>query len=669
MPGVNSTCAMKIVNSSESAFTGQINLHIDHPQGEVKKNTSLALKGKEEKQIAADYVIYHTGDQILKIQIVDDKNIEFYNAEIPFSVSFLNDADFGELITSTGSEDIWWSKATYKISKNRPAPQKKSGGIKISAAKGEFEPFQIVVTPKSVTKNFSIEAGDLTGASGSIISKENITIKQVDYVPIAKPSDLWGCKGLWPDPLPLFDAPKDLSAGCNWPFWITVKIPENAVAGIYQGNLQLTSDNSKQTIPFAVQVYNFSLPKSPSMKSAFGFSPAEVQRYHNLKTPEELDNVIDLYNQNFRDHRISPYNPVSQHPIKYELVKDKLEFRFDFADFEKAGKRYFDDFGFTTYHLPLVGMGGGTFQSRSKGKIGSYEQGTPEHEKLFKNFASTLENYLREKGWLDKGYVYWFDEPEEKDYEFVQEGMDLIHRNAPGLKRMLTEEPGKELSGYVDIWCPILDQYKEKDCVEQQKAGKEIWWYICTGPKQPYPGLFIDHPAVDLRTWLWMSQKYHVQGCLVWQSNYWTSSAAFPAPAMQDPWQDPMSYVSDYDYPPGFKGYWGNGDGRFIYPPKDWNSSTKKICGPVDSIRWEMLREGMEDFEYFHQLEQMINSGKLSDSQKEQAEKLLQIPETIIRSTKDYTKNPEEMYILRDKIGRFIEENLKGNASVEFKNQ
>ena len=29
-----------------------------------------------------------------------------------------------------------------------------------------------------------------------------------------------------------------------------------------------------------------------------------------------------------------------------------------------------------------------------------------------------------------------------------------------------------------------------------------------------------------------------------------------------------MSYVSGYDYPVGHVGYWGNGDGRFLYPPR-----------------------------------------------------------------------------------------------------
>lgn len=665
MPGVPTACALHITNQDETSIAAQINLRISHPAGEITKSLALNLLGKEEKNLNVDYAVLHTGDQMIKLQIVDNKNNELYASEVPFAVSFLHDAGFGELISKTDNRELWWCKGTYKVSQTRPAPDQKGEGIKISAAKGEFEPFQLVIHPKSPITNFKIVPVDMEGPSGARIDKSNISVKQVEYVKVTSPSDMWGVQDLWPDPLPDLNEPVTLESARNWPLWISVKIPVDATAGLYRGSLQISSDGWNDSIPFLVQVYDFSLPKSPSLKTAFGFSVAEVKRFHHLQTLDEVEKVIDLYYQNFRDHRITPDNATSLHPIKYELLKDKLEFRFDFSDFERAAKHYFDDYGFSTFRLPMIGLGGGTFESRSKGKIGSFEQGTPEHEKLFKNYASTLENYLREKGWLDKGYIYWFDEPEEKDYAFVCETMDLIHRNAPGLKRMLTEQPEKELIGYVDIWCSILDQYNPKTCPARQQAGEEIWWYICTGPKQPYPGLFIDHPAVDLRAWLWMTWKYQVQGCLVWQSNYWTSDTAFPAPAIQNPWQDPMSYVTGYSKPDGFIGLWGNGDGRFMYPPKDWQSNSKKICGPVDSIRWEMLREGMEDYEYFHLLKNIVSSGTLSDSQKQQAEKLLQIPDSVITSRTAYNKNPESMVAIRDAIAQFIEQNQKGQTAVK----
>ncbi len=125
---------------------------------------------------------------------------------------------------------------------------------------------------------------------------------------------------------------------------------------------------------------------------------------------------------------------------------------------------------------------------------------------------------------------------------------------------------------------------------------------------------------------------------------------------MQDPWEDPMSWVTGYGRKVGTRSPWGNGDGRFIYPPKDWKAGEKTISGPVSSIRWEMLREGIEDWEYFKTLEDLIALEDVPASMKKRGEELLKIPESIVGGTKDYTKNPAELVHRRDEIGRVITE-------------
>ena len=86
------------------------------------------------------------------------------------------------------------------------------------------------------------------------------------------------------------------------------------------------------------------------------------------------------------------------------------------------------------------------------------------------------------------------------------------------------------------------------------------------------------------------------------------SSSVAAEPTIQNPWQDPMGYVSGYGRPAGSIAYWGNGDGRFLYPPNRDAGQDKRefIEGPVSSIRWEMLREGLEDYEYFWLLRDRI---------------------------------------------------------------
>ena len=70
-----------------------------------------------------------------------------------------------------------------------------------------------------------------------------------------------------------------------------------------------------------------------------------------------------------------------------------------------------------------------------------------------------------------------------------------------------------------------------------------------------------------------------------------------------------MGWTSGYSTPDGQKRAWGNGDGRFVYPPveaADGNPGRPILEGPVDSIRWEMLRDGIEDYEYLAILKHLI---------------------------------------------------------------
>ena len=651
-PRIPSEIQITLLNSFGKKRNLLLNIEVAGEKSQDRIERKLTLKPQEMKTLSVPYTVSETGEVLFTLRVTDQSGIFYYEGQIQKIVSYLHAADYGDLVEEDPNAAIWWSPAMYKISPSRPAPSRGKKEVSLSAARGEFEPVQVVLRPKKALKNLKVTAGDFFGPAGFHIAGDQVSIRQVEYVHITHPSDALGAAGDWPDPLPPVEESLNLESNRNYPFWITMFAPREAPAGIYVGHIVFTAEGWEGQAPVRLRIYDFEIPQRFRLRTAFGFDVGLVLQYHHLSMDDEWKKVIDLYYQDFRDHRISPYNPTELYPIQTELSK---HYTFHFDEFDQAAKRYLDEFGFTSLHLPLLGMGGGTFHDRRKGKIGNYEQGTPEHERLFHEYASTVENHLREKGWLEKAFVYWFDEPEPRDYEFVKEGMDLIHRNAPGLKRFLTEQPEKELAGWVDIWCPILDAFEPEAARQRQQDGEEIWWYICTGPKEPYPGLFIDHPAVDLRMWMWMTQKYGVQGALVWQSNYWTSNLAYPEPNVQDPWNDPMSYVSGYGNLVGHREYWGNGDGRFLYPPRRWKDGGKLLCGPVDSIRWEMLREGIEDYEYFAMLQDWVHQKKLSVEFTNKAKELLAIPKEIIASRTEYTKDPRLLYNRREAIAELLE--------------
>jgi hypothetical protein len=342
----------------------------------------------------------------------------------------------------------------------------------------------------------------------------------------------------------------------------------------------------------------------------------------------------------------------------FEVNPEDLDISVDFTQFDKAGQKYLDGLGFNAYHLPLQGLPSGNFYQQRRGVFNGFAQGTEEYDYLMKEYLQIVQDHLEEKGWLGKDYVYWFDEPNTENYPFVREGMEIIHRSAPKITRFITEhQPGPDIMDVSEISCTVIGQLDPviiKDLVAQ---GREFWSYVCCCPKAPYLSLFIDHDAINMRMWLWLSYKYKMKGILVWSANYWNSRTASPENYLQNPWEDPMAYTVGYGLPYGKQNGWGNGDGRFLYPPnRNPNDHSKKYMeGPVPCLRLENLRDGIEDFEYLKLLEEIVNN---SDNRKsklvKKALKLLELPDSLVEGPVKYDKDPRSLIRYRNEIGSLL---------------
>lgn len=347
-------------------------------------------------------------------------------------------------------------------------------------------------------------------------------------------------------------------------------------------------------------------------------------------------------------------------PVLPEVDRDKLRVTLDFAAWDRAMEQAIDRWHFNSFRLGIPGMGGGTFHARTEPELLGFGEETPHYQALFQDYCRQIERHLRAKGWLDEAFVYWFDEPDPKDYAFVMNGFAKLKAAAPQINRMLTEQVEPALIGGPNIWCPISHHYDHESAERRRAEGESFWWYVCTGPKAPYCTLFIDHPGTELRVWLWQTWQRKIDGILVWQTNYWTSSAAYPDHP-QNPYEDPMGWTSGYSTPAGAKRPWGNGDGRFIYPPlaaADANPSGPVLEGPVDSIRWEMLRDGIEDYEYLAILRRLIEAKrrKLSASQRASYAALLEVPGEITKDMTTFTTDPAPIERHRHRVALAIAE-------------
>ncbi len=590
---------------------------------------------------------------------------DFFKARMQFNVPSLYRSDYGNRLPEFGSDDVqlWWCKGGWKVSRRRPVPSEEGKPLTVQSARNEAESAQLVLHPEQSLKNVRLQVKPLQGPGSSTLSPEQIDLLRVDYVPVDQPTDQEGAVGAWPDPLPVIEDSFSVKQDHNQPIWLRVNVPKHQKPGMYRGKIHLRADEFEASVPIRVKVFHFALPDRMTLTTSFGFRPGTVWKYQNINKKSQRRQVLQKYWKTFSEHHISPYNPAPMADIEADWPDtddpDRLDPEMNFSRWDRRMSHALNTYHFNSFRLSPPGLGGGNFHNRWQPSMLGYEEGTPQYRAAFNNYYRKLESHLRKKGWLDEAFIYWFDEPQPKDYDFVMNGFEKLKRAAPDLRRFLTEEVNDELVGGPNLWCPLLSRYDHEKARERRNHGDSFWWYICTAPKSPYAGLFIDRPATDLRVWLWQTWKRNIEGILIWNTNYWTSSAAYPD-SLQNPYEDPMSWQSGYSADDGERNPWGNGDGRFLYPPKnaaEGDVEKPVLKGPVESIRWEMLRDGIEDYEYLAILQRQLSrkGQRLSERKHEQFTSLLSVPPRISKNRRQFTDDPRPIKKHRLRVAEAIE--------------
>ena len=272
-------------------------------------------------------------------------------------------------------------------------------------------------------------------------------------------------------------------------------------------------------------------------------------------------------------------------------------------------------------------------------------------------YLTEVQRHLEKKGWIDGVWVQTFDEPTSQHFEYVRWQNSLVERYAPKLRRLMTPTDGPNLAiSGINIWCPVPYHLHTEDLPKCRTRGDDIWWYICCSPPGTWAGMHIDHPGVDLRVWSWQSWDENVTGLLYWMVNWWTGRSGYADPQRpQNPYLDPAGWGKRAK-PLSRAHVWGNGEGRFIYPPvacADARQSETVLDGPNSSYRLELLREGIEDYEYFAMLKRLDPSNRL-----------LKVPESVTRRLDDYSTDPTAMEGHRIKMAREIERLKQGSRDV-----
>ncbi|MDD5728788.1 MAG: DUF6067 family protein [Victivallales bacterium] len=351
--------------------------------------------------------------------------------------------------------------------------------VKLSAAKNEYESFQIAAIPYigKELKEVTLKVSPLKQSDGKgVIEKANMKIYCVGRIKIINsrcPADM--SDQLWPDPLLPNKVQKaekmDLAL-----FWVEIKIPKGALPGNYTGELQLTADGETIPVGLKLHVYNFTLPDRVPF-------PVTVW----TKNPVKGD--MQVYRQVFAEFLQHGIDPLNAGKDTWKLDSN------DFGNFDeivsfclKRGQQVFE--------IARV-------NDKNKEKI------------------RPLYEHLKEKKWIDKAIIYTNkDEADENTYEtknipFYREMKKLY----PGLRIFAASEYHKNIDKGCDIWLNDLSTGTGMKFASENKGKAVLWNYYCGlpincdffAPLEDAPQMMVEHPGIEHRLPFWIAWKYEIK--------------------------------------------------------------------------------------------------------------------------------------------------------------
>lgn len=556
------------------------------------------------------------------------------------------------LTQSTAALQAWTAPPSRRIFQDDPLPTTSGNAVQLYAAANEFEPFQIAVKPTTATQ-VQVTVGDF----GSGITTE---LSQVDYLQITQASDSLGRTGPYPDPLwPLENgALVDLAAEQNTAFWFTVNVPKGTTTGDYSMQVQI----GELSIPVHLHVFNFAVPDELHVKSQMNFShQAILQAYGVQGTGDEYWFYVDKIKQFFIDHRLTPKGPLwsggltssgGAPYIDYDCTTKTFSDPHGIWGFEVPAHKYLNGQGFND-GTGFPSFMAATFrnndasadqrpasfcgESRSEGDwYGANNPNSPYNQQWF-SYMGAIERYLNGLGYLDKAYYYMANEPQDQaDYDAVAWYAQELKKVAPNFKLMVSEEPKPQIYNHptypgakIDIWLPVLNQYDPAvSHTRMRDHGEETWIYWLYGTRPPFFNpITLDHPGIESKLTGWFLWKYRIRGIAYYSLNNWG----------KNPWTDPMT-----------SGH--NGDTFMLYPPArnnqpiGYGSNGHRF---VPSIRLELMRDSLEEYEYLYLLANGQPQVDLSNSADALADKM-------ISGLTSYTRDDDFLYNLRRLIGLHV---------------
>lgn len=435
-----------------------------------------------------------------------------------------------------------------------------------------------------------IETSGLAGPDGATIPASACRARFLRYV-LASQVERNG-RTVRPEELAgdcLDDADRvDIPPGGFRPFWLTIDVPERTPPGIYTGKVAAVAQGGRR-VEFDVSLDV--LPRTLPAPADWAFfldlwqHPLAVARYHGVKpwskehyallrpllrelaSAGQKTVTATLVDLPWNHQNFDPYQTMVGH-VKgadgsfshdYSLFDEWVEFALSCG------------LGPQIHCYAMVPWG--NFVYWTDGATGDTVReklvpGTSAHEAFWGPFLADFEKHVARKGWLGRVYIAL----DERSREELAASAAVLKKYAPGLKiQMAGNRPpdsfaGIEIHNYSQGLRANHVTQAFKDGVAARRAkGFVTTTYVCCNP--PRPNTFVFSPYAEQRWFGLYAAAQGFDGMLRWAAFNW-----------------PRAPLYDVTYSPR-RGSWPPGDTFLIYP------------GPRASVRWENLRDSIENFE------------------------------------------------------------------------
>lgn len=525
--------------------------------------------------------------------------------------------------TAVESSDVsvsMWFDHVSKKTKQADTKSTSMSSYHMYMAKNEIEGCQFLVSP-SATAMIDAEVTDFVNADGDVLECElfyghYFVLK--DY------------KTRMPDALPPMTDPIEVKGGTSQNFYFKTKTTPDTKAGDYTATVTVTVDGKEvNSGTVTLTVWDFTLSEDTGFDTAIDISQFGIYSSHNM--PEgDGGELYKIYYDFMLENRIASYT------LPYDILDERVD-------------EYLDNPRVTAF---MIG--------------GDYNGNNTDPEKI----KAIYEKLSKNPEWFDKGFFYYVDEPCEmgklnqlkaagEKLETLYPGYQMISPFFMNINIGDGRDQFEFMADYLRIWCtkvnawtdPYTDQPGAVHMMNQSQVAKygdyasrvqkeveggdKNWVYYCWEPVEPYTMFDASHDAIEERVAMWQAMDNDVTGLLYFTATEWTAQM----------WRslDKVNAGGQTVY----------GDGILIYPGYRYG-----VHGPISSMRFESLRDGIEDYMYLAMAKELVAQDLMTQKMYDE------IMDMVTVDVMNWSSDSDVFYTVRVALGNLIDSQGKTNSNI-----